>query len=780
MVYESKKYDSDKYPHVRTPNPTKEDDYYLQNVEAIYSAYIRGRTAITFAETYTYYSLRAFGDGRQPEERYKNYFTQTELPTPADPANFSGVDQGGSRESKRKGYFNVLWDIVSPASKITSTLIGNFLNHEYDVVADAVDPFSRNSMEDEKIALWVEKENMEWYKQIYSQIGLDYKPPEFIPETVEELELYEMSGGFKPNYAKIMEKFTKHTLDISDWHDEIKKRLLRDLIDIAVIGVRDYYCEVDHKVKTKYIDPRYAVIQHSRYADFHDSEFAGEFREITISELVERGIPREKLSVLAHDYSGFEGNPTVDQWDEFAEEVEAGIWGYDFYKVCEFDAEWIDNEEKTVLYHTNRYGNTTTKDVDYGYSRKLTANQKIKKTNRRFRYASKWVVGTDIYYDQGKCHDITRPTKKDASLTFHFYKLRTRSITKQLIPLYDNYQIIWLKYQAAIGAAVNKGYAINVDSLANIKTKEGKADKQEGVKRFLESGILFHKETNPSGYKNVTFKPVEDLPGGMGSFFTEIVGAFQLNTRMIEDITGLNPVALGSTPDPNAPVGTTELAVGSMTATLKPLLSGYLKVKSETAQNVCRWIQLGLRHNKDMYDAYEAVFGKFEVQTLKEAEGDGVTYGINLEARPTSLEKKDLYESAKISLAAGRDGRPGIDEADYFAIVRMIENGGSLLFAETILANRIRKARLEHRKAEQDNQAMNAQIQQQAQQQKTKDETDGKLLDHDLAVKLEAVKHQHRLEEIRLQEGTRVVKDVSVAEIKTTDKQEKQSAETAT
>ncbi len=766
MVYKASQYESDKYQPVRTPDPNKKDDtYFRKNAEAIYSSYMRGRTGVTFTDAYDYSMLRLFSDGRQSEDRYKNYFTRDELPSPADPVNFSGTQSGQSRESKRKGYFNVLWDIVSPASKIVSTLVGNFLSYEYDVVADPVDPYSKNFVEDEKTRLWVEKENMGYFKQLYEQVGLEYKQPDFIPETVEELELYEMSGGFKPSYAKIMEKMIKHTLDISTWRDEVKKKVYTDLIDLSVACVRDYYCPVDKKVKTRYVDPENLVVQYSRHPDFRDIEFGGEFYEVTITELLMAGFDRGDLETIAKTYSGYNGNPNSDSWDTYSQKIEANIYGYDFYKVCVFDCEWIDSDAKKELIHKNRFGKESVTEIGYDYKKNITPNQRVRETIRKFRYTCKWVVGTNLIYENKKDEYQTRDGKK-VSLTFHPYKLSTRSITKQLIPLYDNFQNLWISYQNALSMAVNSGYAINVDLLANMKSANGKDAKEEGIKRFLESGFLFFKETNPQGLKNTNLKPVEQLPGGMGNKFTEIIEGFKFNTMMIESITGLNPVSMGATPNPNAPVTTTEMSVASMTSTLRPMLSGYLAVKRSVAQNITRWIQLLVRYDKEAKDAYISTFGQFDMEVLAQAEGDNVRYGINLEARPTVIEKKELYESAKISLSNGRDGKPGINEADFFAIVRIIENGGSLLFAETILNNRIRKARLEFQKSQADNQTANTEAMMQGEQMKTQREVDLKKLEHENKMAELEMEHAYKMEEIKASEGIRAVKEINVENIK--------------
>ena len=235
---------------------------------------------------------------------------------------------------------------------------------------------------------------------------------------------------------------------------------------------------------------------------------------------------------------------------------------------------------------------------------------------------------------------------------------------------------------------------------------------------------------------------------------------------MIEDITGLNPIAMGATPNPNAPVATTEMALTSMTSTLRPLLSGYLRVKQNTAQNICRWVQLLVRYDKEARESYTKVFGSFDVQVLVEAEGYGVDYGVKLEARPTATEKKELYESAKISLMGGREGKAGIDESDFFAIVRIIEGGGSLLFAETILSNRIRKARKEFQQSQEKMQEMNAKIQEQAAAQRKDEVLSEKQMEHKNKMEQMSAQHTFTMEELRLQESLRLTKDIGVAKLK--------------
>ena len=76
---------------------------------------------------------------------------------------------------------------------------------------------------------------------------------------------------------------------------------------------------------------------------------------------------------------------------------------------------------------------------------------------------------------------------------------------------------------------------------------------------WKETGILPYMST-PVGqfYRGGNVMPAHKLPGGMGESLNQAIGRLEVQMRLIEEITGLSPVSLGSSPDPNAPVGTTE------------------------------------------------------------------------------------------------------------------------------------------------------------------------------------------------------------------------------
>lgn len=702
------KYTKDSYTYPHTNNPQKKGKKYcIAMAEAIYSSHLRNRTGIFYSEQADFSRLRAYGNGEQPPEYYKEFFSgEQEGETPVEATVTDTDGTGGwthTPSGKRKGYMNVLWDVVSTAPKIKSTLLQYFEKAEFDVVVDAIDEFSNTEKEKEKWTSWFISQNKNFVSRYVQRGNIPMQEPELLPGTLEQLELFEERGGFKPVYAKVMEMLVSHTQKMSDW-EEIKRELYADAIDIGYFGIKDYYDEEDGFVKTRYVDPACAVVQYSKYPDFRDSEYAGEYVTYTISELRERGFSEKELQSIASFYSDYEGNPPHSDWQMYAVQNDAGGYLYDFYKVCVLDVEWVDMDSQKDIVRINRFGKQRViKNVDLDKEIKENEKQQVRVIDKRMVYGIKWIVGTEYAFDYGKVYDILRPQKSKVSLTYHFYRLSFKSFTRQLIPIYDNLMILWVKYQNAIAQAANQGYAINYDAIANMSLGGQKNEEKEILRRFLETGILIFKETNAMKNRNIMNKPVHELPGGMGQIFQEIQQGFRFNIELTENLTGLSPLTLGGTPDPKAPVKTSEMSLIATNNNLRSLMSGYLNIKQRMARNCVNWIQIKVKQGGDIVESYQRIIGKEDVQILKIAEQKHVMYGTHLMARPSDAEKSDILESAKISLQNNRDGKPGINESDYFAILHILNSGTSYRLAEMILHDRITKARQEADKLAKEN-----------------------------------------------------------------------------
>ena len=226
---------------------------------------------------------------------------------------------------------NVFWDIVSPANKIRNMIQGVFDDIDHDVIADAIDADSGAEEEDRKWKLWATtrtfiRRNLDMLR---AQAGIPTEEPEFIPETIDELEMYEAAGGFKQAYAMSLEKLIRHTDDVSDW-SELKRKIIDDMIDLNICSIKADYSDDEKKVKWRYVDPQDLVMQYSKYEDFRDAEYAGEFKDINISELrrslMKEGLSEEQIADIAVKNAGYNGNPNKAEWKNYSSVGQNRSW----------------------------------------------------------------------------------------------------------------------------------------------------------------------------------------------------------------------------------------------------------------------------------------------------------------------------------------------------------------------------------------------------------------------------------------------------------------------
>ena len=752
------KYQSNNYQFPLVNDPDKKDEkYFLAMAEAIYSSSVNNSCGISSLTREQMAENRLFSQAAQSEEIYKKYFFPEDN-QPNEPI-IAGVDTGtgtltsDARVAMREGWMNVFWDIVSPAPKITDRLVGLFEKADYRISVDGVDEYSGALIEKKKLQLWVDKLSMEFSKKFFSRMGRKYEEPEFIPDSAEELDLYQEVGGFKPEYALAMELINDDFEKISNW-DEVKKKVLRDAIDCGVFSMMRYYDPVINRFKAKWIDPADVIIQSSIYNDYRDSEFKGYYEDMTISELRQLGMKEEELQSVAKTYSGYMGNPVTEgSIDTKVNDI--GTHSYDFYKVSVMHGFFTATDDFQDLKITNKRGGKRVVRQSLGTENPPpeVGKYETRITSVKRAYKFIWVVGTKDIFDYGLVYDQVRPRKNIVKLPIEVYRLDGKSITRRLIPAYNQFQILWLKLMNGIGQAVNAGYAIDYDAISNMSMGDGEKWPQEQIiRRFLETGILVFRRTSVNADPNTKVGiPVHELGGSIGTLFTEFRAGFQQNAAIIEDITGFSPMAIGGTPDPEAPVKTSEMAMSATNDSLKNILSAYLTMKEHIFQGNVLSVQNKIRYDKPTRKSYIEITGRRKMQAMLVANKNNVAYGFTMEARPSSFELQEMYKQAQISLANGREGKPGIDLGTSFRITRILNSTGNVRLAEMVLNSSIERSRKKFDKAAKENMKIQqdgaAQIQQQAAAAKEREIALKGRVDE----KLEDKKHANKMREITLQ-----------------------------
>lgn len=638
--------------------------------EAMYAAWVTDRSGIPYSQLEELWTLRRYGAGNQDISKYQKIMLD---------------DSGDSQDSE--GYLNVNWEIFSVAPKFKYVVVGMFEQQDHNIVATAVDPSSSKLKENAKFMKWFRSQFKDKLQQIEAGMGDIQNKSEYLPGSVEELDLYTQMGGFKLAKEMEIEEGLNYTFHISDWA-ETKRKIINDFLDINKAAVKDYVDPYTRKVKTRYVDPTSLIMQYSRHWDHRNSEYAGEIIKETISNIRKNtDIPEDELLNLAQFYNGRNSNNTITSWTQDDLRFNSGGWRYDNFLIDVMDAEWFSVNSKYYSKRINDRGDTHTYEEKWGKN----VNNKKKTTdikNFKVVYRCKWIVGTDRVYDYGLQYDVPRPGKKEVELSFSFYQLPGRSLVSLMVQNLDSLQLTWLKLQNALAMSANAGIAVEYTAISNMKLGGNKLEPLELLTIRRDTGDLIYKSTTHRGVMNVPagFRPIQELTGGMGPQLEELIKTIDLNINLIRSLTGINQISDASTPNPEQSVGGSELAVAATNNALRPIYSGYIRLKEFTARKCALRLQLLVKHDKKAYEGYIPVVGRVGVKTLSiGADAVDANYFIKIEARPTETQKQEIRKAAIDAMQPSRDGHAAIEYPDYLLINRSLDDG-NLKFAEGYLS----------------------------------------------------------------------------------------------
>lgn len=728
-------------PKIKESDP----EWSRKNLEAMYSRYVTDNTAIPYSKIDDMQLNRDYAEGTQSVLPLKKIL----------------LDEA-ENSNELTGYMNLIWEPITVMPKFLHIIQGLFEEQEHKCVATAVDPKSTEEKARQKMIKWFQGR----YKPLINavdQLTGEMREPEWIPETIDELNLYEAAGGFKLARETEIEEALDYTFYISDWK-EIKRKKLHDLASIGCAAVRDYTDRYTQKVKAHYVDPLKLIIQYSRYQDHRNSEFGGELIFETISNVRKvTDLSEEDLKKIAQFYNGRYGNSNISSWSNDYLYFEDGSCAYDNFHVLVLDGEWFSINSQYRTKRKNERGNELEYDEKWG---KTHDTDKRKTTIKQYKavYRGKLIIGTDYVYDYGLQYDVPRPGKKEVELSFKFTKIPGRSIVDLSRQHIDQIVMTGFKLQNALAMAAPSGIAVEYSSLMNMKLGGDDMEPLDILDIRRDTGDLIWKATTHKGHFNTAggIRPIQELQGGIGNQLNELVALFELHLNFIRDLTGINQITDATTPDPNQSVRGSELAIAATNNALKPIYSGYIRLKELVARSAALRIQLSVANNNGMYEGYVPILGSTGVQLLSVGtEVLDVDYHIKIEAKPTRERKQIILQAAMEAMKRDKDGYSDLEYKDFLMIERMLENGNEKL-AEmmlTYLSNRNKQLKLEIQSRMQRENEQNAQQtaivkSQEAMKMRQMDaqiEKDKEQQKHDLDKDLEYNKHLWKMEEMRLQ-----------------------------
>jgi len=697
MALSLESYSKGSYPFPKDEiDPKKKDEQWGRKwCEAMYAKYKSGKTAIPYATVAEFASLRELADGNQDVRQYQKVLLDITDPNAA-----------------MTGYMNINWDIPTILPKFLRVVEGMMEQTDHQVVATAVDPSSTEEKENAKLEMQYRMKFKEALSYIDQSIGID-RSNEYVPETMEELELYDGAGGFKLAKEIEIEQGLDYTFYISHWK-EIKKQLIRDACVINCLATKDCTDQYTKRVKVRYVDPAAYVGQYSKHNDHRNMEYGGEIIQVLVSDLrkLNPDIPEHELMQLARDSVGIHGNPTMES---YSYDADAHSATYDGFLVDVLDGEWFSVNSRYRTTRQTQYGNPLSYDSEWGKMLE-TEKKKTEKFDIKVVYKCKWIIGTRYTYDFGLQYDVPRPGKKEVELSYHLYKLPYRSLVSLSATFVHQMVSAYFKLQNAIAKARPSGIAIELTALQNLSLGGKKLEPLELIRIFTQTGDLLYKSTTHKGIPNTPggLKPIQELQGGIGVALSDFITVWEFNANAVRDITGINQIADASTPNPEQSVGGSEIAMAATNNALRSIYSGYLDIKEQTAKNISLRLQLLIKHDKEAYTGYMPVIGNLGVQVISVgADTVDADYFIKYEAKPTDKRKEVILAAATQAMNPDRDGVIGIELADFLMIERLLESG-SLKYAEAFLNYKSKKNKERQQKLQEANMNLDKQREQEA------------------------------------------------------------------
>lgn len=742
-------------------NPKKKGKEWLMAFcQAMFSAWVRDKTSLPYSQLNEFATLRAYGAGKQSPEIYQDLLLGSEQ------------DQ---RKGEREGWLNINWDIFSPAVKFKNVVLGIMEDQEHDIVATAVDPISGDERESKKWGLWFEAQYGKDMQYIDRNMGIKRSEGQFMPENLQELQIYEELGGFKLKKEFAMERGIDFTLYISDWK-EIKRKIFNDLMDIAYCCTKDYVDKYTGKVRCRYSNPSRLIIQFSKHANHKNSEWGGEIIPMKIIDI--RGeapdISEDELREMAFDYQGINRNPTLHSWGIEEGLKEDGSYSYDDFWIDVLDAEIKSVDIQYKQKRTNQRGDTgyyPQDDEDWGKVIN-SENRQTKIIRGKTVYRAKWIVGTKHLFNYGHQFDIPRPGKKEVSLSYHAYKLMGRSLISLMQPNLDQIQLTWLKLQNAIAVASPAGIAVEFSSLQSMVLGGKKMEPLQILEIRRGLGDIVYRATTHRGYVNSPHagKPIQELEGGLGRSLDEYIRLFELNFNFIRDLTGINEIADATTPNPNQPVGTSKMAVAATNNALKPMYSAYVSVLEYMCRNIALRLQILIKSSKRSYDIYYPVLGKPTLEILSiGTEILDADMHIKIEARPNQEQRAAVLQSVMESAQPDKDGLVGLEVGDKLKVIRLVE-GGNIRLAEAVMGIRVKQNKMAQLQLQRENMQIDNDNARKLQGDKAKqaedlaDKANQRKKDFethstDQKIRLEEEKHDNKMEEINAAKTADLIKE---------------------
>lgn len=555
------------------------------------------------------------------------------------------------------------WKQLSIVSKFANILINKITQRDVYPDIQAVDPVSKTEKDDIFAELKFKVENKQQFLEL-QQMGVDLGfDPNKIPDSTEELEILAADNIKLP--AEIAGQIAINlTLEWGDFKTSVYRRAIRDLV-VNGLGVPFRYYDPSFGIRHKAVDPKYFLHSPIRDNNFKACQYMAHVEPMTISSLkrIAAGWFDEKeFEDIARSVAGRTGQNI--NWDSY----DGQVYGYD---ECKVDVMYYEFKSADKMYFKTvqtKYGNEST--YFKGFKAPSVFDEKITDIEVETIYCGYRVVGTDKVFSYGMKKNMPSNmySIKEAVFSYfpqseNLYNMIPSSFVRKIIGFADQMQITHLKLQQSIAKAKPDGQAVDLEAMEDVIISKGQALQPIDIQDIYEqSGIWYYRSKAVDGSgKNVG---ITAIPNAIRNI-NELIALYNHNLNMIRDVTGINEVVDGSTPNSEALVGVRQQAIAaSNMANLS-----YTQAANEMFKQVCNDILKCLQsipENSILFEQYKRGIGMKNMQIIASFRDMWMqSFGLIVKGDMPEEDRAYVEANIQVSLSKGE-----IDLEDAFAVRR--------------------------------------------------------------------------------------------------------------
>jgi hypothetical protein len=504
------------------------------------------------------------------------------------------------------------------------------------------------------------------------QFGIDAfnVNPEELPENDEELSLY-MQLKYKPSIEIAEEVAIDTILKMNDF-PKVKKLVDYDLTVLGKAAIRHTFL-VNDGLKIDYVDPSNLIHSYTEKPDFSDCYYFGEVKQVHYTELlkIDPNLTDEQLNEIRNAASAwYDYFPIIRNYQDSAflnEVVTLLYFNYKTSKKFVWKKKLLENGGERVIRKDESFNPPTEEGMMF---------EKIE-TVKDVWYEGIIVGGSNIILKWDMMKNMVRPKSATQKALPNYvvfaprmYKGNNESLVRRMIPFADQIQLTHLKLQQVMARVVPDGVFIDADGINEVDLGTGEAyNPEDALKMYFQTGSVIGRSYTQDGEFNNARVPIQELNSNSGqSKMAALIGNYNHYLNMIRDVTGINEVRDGSTPNPDALVGVQKLAALSSNTATRHILEGGLQMTKQLAD--CLSIRIAdILEYADFAEEFAMQIGKYNVAILDDIKELYLhNFGIFIEIAPDEEQKQMLEANIQISLQ-----QQTIDLEDAIDI-RMINN----------------------------------------------------------------------------------------------------------